>query len=92
MAKPPPHVYSLAEIAAHLPLAGNDKERTVRRLIRDYKIPYHKTGRAVGLDDKQLGQLLADRFGRGVFAARSSRSRNASATERSRTWRRPILP
>ncbi|HEV2098724.1 MAG TPA: hypothetical protein VGR45_07325, partial [Stellaceae bacterium] len=56
----PPPIYSLAEIASTWPIAGaaTDPQRIIRRLIRRHKIPYHKTGRAVGLDDRQLAQLL----------------------------------
>jgi hypothetical protein len=49
---------SLAECAAHLPIAGADKERTVRRLIRRHKVEFTKVGRAVGLTKVQLEALI----------------------------------
>ena len=55
----PPRVYSLTEIAAHLPVPGEEKERTVRRWIRRHKIPFQRlSNRAVGLTEGQLNQLL----------------------------------
>jgi hypothetical protein len=76
----PPRVYSLAEIAAHLPVAGEAKERTVRDLIRKHKIPYHKVGRAVGLDDRQLGQLLEATTRCPIQPTVRKRRRSSSAT------------
>jgi hypothetical protein len=56
--RPPPRIYSLGEIAANWSLGGKDPQRVVRKLIRKHGIPFHKTGRAIGLDDRQLAQLL----------------------------------
>src|SRR5215469_9844980 len=56
--RPPPRIYSLAEIAANWSLGGKDPQRVVRNLIRKHGIPYHRNGRVIGLDDRQLAQLL----------------------------------
>jgi len=82
----PPHVYSLTEIAEHLPVDAEDKKRAVRDLIRKHKIPYHKLGRGVGLDDRQLGQLLEATTRCPIQPARSAgRNRRSSSGAESGT-------